>query len=347
MSRPVAIIALAAVGIASLHVHLSSAAFTAAPATGGTTLTIDQLSNHFSVTSGTDLQLGTTTPIATGDLSTLALAFGTVPKAQAFAAVFTVRNVGAQAATAQLTLSGVPQIASAVFASSGSTTAALAAGASTTVTVTTSSRVAGRGAGTLRLAVAGASWMYRDYPLTIAEAPEAPASLTATAAPAGRIHLVWAASATTTNLAGYAVYRAVGAGAYVRLNGTLATGTSYDDTSTVDGTAYTYKVEAVSSDAQSLASLDSPTASATADATAPTISVTYVDNKSPTQDQVVVTASAGASVSGTVNGNAFSGTGSFTANVGDHASGSGTGSATATDAAGNSTTVSFPWSAKK
>ena len=42
----------------------------------------------------------------------------------------------------------------------------------TTVTVTTSSRVAGRGAGTLRLAVAGASWMYRDYPLTIAEADE-------------------------------------------------------------------------------------------------------------------------------------------------------------------------------
>ena len=315
--------------------------------TGGATLTIDQLSNHFSVTSGTVVQPGTTTPIATGDVSNLALAFGGVPQAQAFATVFTVRNVGAQTATAQLTLSGVPEIASAVFASSGGTTAALAAGASTTVTVTTSSAVAGRGGGSLRLAVAGASWMYRDYPLTIAEAPEAPASLTATAAAAGRIHLAWTASSTTTNLAGHAVYRAVGAGAYTRLNGTLVAGTSYDDTSTVDGTAYTYKVEAVSSDAQPLASLDSPTASATADATAPTISVTYVDNKSPTQDQVVVTASAGPSVSGTVHCNSFSGTGSFTANIGNQTSGSGTGSATATDAAGNSTTVSFPWSSRR
>jgi len=94
-------------------------------------------------------------------------------------------------------------------------------------------------------------------------------------------------------------------------------------------------------------SLDSPAASDTADTTAPTIGFTYVDNKSPTQDQVVVTATAGASVSGTVHSNAFSGTGSFTANVGDHTSGSGTGSATATDAAGNSTTVSFPWSSRR
>ena len=115
----------------------------------------------------------------------------------------------------------------------------------------------------------------------------------------------------------------------------------------MDGHTYTYKVEALSTDATQLASLDSPTAAATADATAPTISVTYVDNKSPTQDQVVVTASAGASVSGTVHGNAFGGTGSFTANVGDHVSGSGTGSATATDAAGNAATMSFAWSAKK
>ena len=346
MRSRLAILLVAAAALAAVHVHLSSAAFTAAPVSAGASLRVDELADHFSVTAGTAVQPGTTTPIASGDVNTLALAFGTVPQAEAVATVFTVRNVSAQAQTAQLTTIGVPQVASAVFASSGAASATLAAGASTTVTVTTSATVAGHATGALRLGVAGLSWLYRDYSLTIAEAPEAPASVTATAQAAGRIHVSWSASSTVTNLAGYAVYRSAG-GAYVRLNATADAGTTYDDTATVDGHTYTYKVEALSTDATQLASLDSPTAAATADATAPTLSVTYVDNKSPTQDQVVVTASGGASVSGTVHGNAFSGTGSFTANVGDHVSGSGTGSATATDAAGNAATMSFAWSAKK
>jgi hypothetical protein len=342
MGRRVVLLLAAAAALAAVHTHLSSAAFTAAPVSAGVTISADQLSNHFSVTPGAVVQPGTATPIAGGDVNTLALAFGTVPSAQAFAAVFTVQNVSAQAQTAQLTPNGVPQIVSAVFASSGGTSATLAAGASTTVTVTTSTTVAGRATGALRLGVAGLSWLYRDYALTIAEAPEAPATLTATAQAAGRIHVAWTASSTVTNLAGYAVYRSTGGGAYARLNASAVVGSAYDDTATADGTTYTYKVEALSSDASQLASLAGPTASATADASV-AISVTYVDNKHPVLDQVVVAAEAGAAVSGSVSGNAFAGTGSFTATVGSQKTGSGTGTATATDAVGNVRTITFPW----
>src|SRR5437016_2465073 len=155
MSRRAVLLALAAGAVALANVHLSSAAFTAAPVSAGATIQVDRLSNSFSVTPGSAVQPGTTTAVASGDVDTLSLA-----------------------------------------------------------------------------------------------------SRSATAAAGGRIHLSWASSSTTTNLAGYAVYRASGAGSHTRLNGTLATGTSYDDTATVDGTAYTYKVVAVSSDAQPLASLD-------------------------------------------------------------------------------------------
>ena len=342
MGRRVAILLVAAAGLAAVHVHLSSAAFTAAPVSGPVAIQADQLANHFSVTPGIVMQPGTTTPVASGDVNTLALAFGTVPSAQAFAAVFTVRNVSAQTQTAQLTRTGVPQIASSVFASSGGTSATLAAGASTTVIVTTSTTVAGRATGALRLGVAGLSWLYRDYPVAIAEAPEAPASLTATAKPAGVVQVTWAASSTVTNLAGYAVYRSTGGGAYVRLNASAVGGLTYDDSATVDGTTYTYKVEALSADASQLASVDSPTATATADASV-AIAVTFVDNKNPAFDDVIVTAEAGATVTGSVNGHGFAGTGSFTAAVGKQATGSGTGTATATDLVGNVRIISFPW----
>src|SRR5437588_12591365 len=138
MRSRLAILLVAAAALAAVHVHLSSAAFTATPVSAGASLRVDELANHFSVTAGAAVQPGTTTPVASGDVNTLALAFGTVPQAEAVAPGFTVRNVSAQAQPAQLTTIGVPQVASAVFASSGAASATLAAGASTTVTVTTS-----------------------------------------------------------------------------------------------------------------------------------------------------------------------------------------------------------------
>ena len=77
-----------------------------------------------------------------------------------------------------------------VFASSGGGSTTLAAGASTTVNVTTSSTVAGRGTGTLRLALSGISWLYRDYSFKIDEAPETPTAPAVVQKPAGRLDLV-------------------------------------------------------------------------------------------------------------------------------------------------------------
>src|SRR5204862_4325758 len=108
----------------------------------------------------------------------------------------------------------------------------------------------------------GLSWMYRTYPVAIDEAPEAPGAPTATAAPAGRINVNWAATTTTTNFAGYNIYRSGGGGAFAKLNATPLAVTTYADTATVDGTSYTYKVRAASTGAPVLESLDSVTATA-------------------------------------------------------------------------------------
>jgi large repetitive protein len=112
------------------------------------------------------------------------------------------------------------------------------------------------------------SWLYRDYSFHVDEAPEAPGAPTGTQKAAGRIDLSWPASSTTTNLAGYDVYRSSG-GAFTKLTATPQAALTYSDTATVDGTAYTYKIHAVSSGAPVLDSVDSTTVNVTADATAP------------------------------------------------------------------------------
>src|SRR5256714_12292899 len=150
MRSRLAILLVAAAALAAVHVHLSSAAFTATRVSAGASLRVDELANHFSVTAGAAVQPGTTTAVASGDVNTLALAFGTVPQAEAVAAVFTVRNVSAQAQTAQLTTIGVPQVASAVFASSGAASATLAAGAPAAATAPTSTPVAGHATAAVR-----------------------------------------------------------------------------------------------------------------------------------------------------------------------------------------------------
>ncbi len=267
MKRLVALACLS-LAVAGLFAHLSAAAFTGATSIPSNAVTVDKLANYFSVVPGTAVQAGTSTAVASGNVDTMALDFGTVPSARTFTSVFRITNVSGATHTATLALSSVPQVSAAVFASSGSGSAALAAGASTTLTVTTSSTVAGRGSGSLRLGLAGVSWLYRDYSFHIDEAPEAPTAPAVAQKPAGRLDLSWTASTTVTNLAGYDVYRSSGA-AYTKLNASPLTGTAYSDTATADGTAYTYKLTAVSSGSPVLTSLDSTTVTATADASAP------------------------------------------------------------------------------
>jgi fibronectin type 3 domain-containing protein len=258
--KRLAAIACLGLALAGLCARLSAAAFTGSTSVASNSVTVDKLANYFSVTplNGT---------VASGNVDSLALDFGTVASARTFSPVFRVTNVSDASQTAVLTLSNVPQISSLAF-SGGGTSVTLAAGSSATVNVTTSSTVAGRGSGTLRLALSGIGWMYRDYSVKIDEAPEAPTAPAVVQKPAGRLDLSWTASTTVTNLAGYDVYRSTG-GAYTKLTSTPLTGTAYSDTSTVDGTTYTYKLTAVSSGTPLLTSLDSSTVTATADATPP------------------------------------------------------------------------------
>jgi hypothetical protein len=359
----VACVCLAALGMGA---GFSAAAFTGSTSVPANGITADALRNYFSVMPGSDVQPGTSNAVAGGDVDSLSIDLGTVPSARTFSNVFRITNVSGATKTATLTLSSVAQVSSAVFASSGSGSVTLAAGASTTLSVATSSTVAGRGVGTLRLGLSGSSWLYRDYSFRLDEAPEAPGAPTAVQKPAGRIDLSWPASSTTTNFAGYDVYRSSGGGAYTKINPTLLTTLTYSDTATVDGTAYTYKVKAVSSGVPVLTSVDSITVNATADATAPgqpsgialangggaggayinaansgsiSISVNLSAN-SLASDTVQLTVSHGATVTASHAGSAGAGTITFT---GLNLSGLGDGGVTisviSTDVAGNVSTA--------
>jgi hypothetical protein len=335
--------ALAAVLVFGAVTRGTWAQFTANRTTiSANTVTVDSLAAHFQVTPGSAVQPGTSTKIASGDADSLSLSFGTVPSAQTFTNVFTVKNIGAAPATASLSLAGVSQISSVVFASSGTGSATLAAGASTTVSVSTSATTAGHGAGTLRLGMSGYSWLYRDYASTINEAPEAPGPLSATAKPAGKISLAWTASSTTANLAGYNVYRSTG-GSYTKLNASPLSSTTYDDTATANGTTYTYKISAVSSGSPILESVYSPTASAAADSSAPAqpssvalangggTGNAYINSANKSSVSVSVTLGAGSLAADTVTITLTSGAGSVS-KTGPASAGAGTVTLTGIDA---------------
>jgi hypothetical protein len=260
-SVPLAILACSALLAAGGATRMSAAAYTSSLSVGGSGVTVDRLSNYFQVTPGSQ---------ASGDVDTLSIALGTVSSPRTVDSVFTVTNVSGQTQTATLALQGPPQVSALLFAASGTGSVSLTPGASSAVSVTTSSSTAGRGSGTIRLSLSGSTWLYREYSLSLDAAPSTPASLSATAISGGRIALSWAASATTANLAGYDLWRSSG-GPWAKVNGSLLTGTSYTDTATANGTTYSYKVRAVSSDAVALESVDSMIAIASADATPPVL----------------------------------------------------------------------------
>ena len=246
VTRRLVLLALVAVAVvvAGGSTRMTSAAFTATTTVAGNTITADRVSNYFQVTPGSAVRPGTSTPVATGDVDTLALDFGTVPSAGTFTNVFSVQNVTGQPQTATLTSLGFTHVAAVVFASSGSSSATLAPSASTTVSVTSSSTALGLGTGTVRLGVSGSTWLYRNYATALVAAPQAPTSPAASARAAGRIDLAWSPS-TTLGILGYDVYRATG-GPYTKLNVAPVVGTTYSDTATTNGTAYTYRLRAVS-----------------------------------------------------------------------------------------------------
>jgi large repetitive protein len=253
----VALAAAVAVVAVAAATRMSAASFTASLETGGNAVTADRLSNHFAVTPGPD---------AAGDVDDLAIDLGLMDEPQTVAGVFTVRNVSSSTRTASLVFVG-DQVATATFAASGAASATLAPGAASSVSLTTSAAKADDVAGTLRLSLSGSTWLYRDYAVTFQAAPATPESVTATPLPAADIEVSWTASATTASLLGYDVYRSTG-GSWTKRTATPVTGTSWIDTSSSNGTQYSYRVRAVSTGG--LESVDSQTATARADSSAPT-----------------------------------------------------------------------------
>ena len=112
MTRSLAAVACLALALVGGFAHFSSAAFTSTTSVPANAVQIDQISNHFSVTPGSAVQAGTSTPIASGNVDSLSFAFGTVPSARTFTSVFTIKNVGSSTQTAVLTMSSIPEITS-------------------------------------------------------------------------------------------------------------------------------------------------------------------------------------------------------------------------------------------
>src|SRR5207302_2362607 len=94
VTRPLVALLCLGLALAAGSARFTSAAFTASTAVPTNSLAVDQLSNHFSVASAGAVQAGTSTPVATGNVDSLALDFGTVPSARTFTNVFRITNVG-------------------------------------------------------------------------------------------------------------------------------------------------------------------------------------------------------------------------------------------------------------
>jgi hypothetical protein len=119
--------------------------------------------------------------------------------------------------------------------------ATIAAGQSASFSVTFSPTVTGTANATLSFT-------------SNAQSPTTTAMLAGTgaAAPVHSVNLSWNAS-TSSNIAGYNVYRAVYAsscGSFSKINSLLDTGTLYTDSNVVDGTAYCYATTAINTSSQ-------------------------------------------------------------------------------------------------
>ena len=86
MKRLVAVACLS-LAAAGLFARFSAAAFTGSTAIPSNSVTVDALHNYFSVTPGSAVQPGTSTAVASGNVDSLSVDFGTVPSARTFTSV--------------------------------------------------------------------------------------------------------------------------------------------------------------------------------------------------------------------------------------------------------------------
>jgi fibronectin type 3 domain-containing protein len=121
--------------------------------------------------------------------------------------------------------------------------------------------------------------------------PSAPSSLTASAGTSGEIDLSWLASTDNVGVTGYNIYRGGS-----QLGTVAASSLTYQDTTVIPGTTYTYTVKAV--DAAGNLSLDSNTATATAPTAPPAPPTNLQASVTGSTVDLSWTASTGQSVTG-------------------------------------------------
>ena len=201
---------------------------------------------------------GTATAVAGGNVDGLSIDFGTVPSARTFASVFRITNVSSATRTATLTLSSVPQVAVGdLRIQRRAAPATLAAGASTTLDWSRPRRPlqaeVGARSGLASLGRVGSTATTRSTSTRRLRRPahrpgrrSLRAASTSPGAPRPRRRISPATTSTAPAVAPTPSSR--------RLRRSALT---YSDVATVDGTAYTYKIHAVSSGVPVLDSLDS------------------------------------------------------------------------------------------
>jgi large repetitive protein len=195
----------------------------------------------------------------------VAIDFGRLSTGTAVADAIRVTNTSARPLDMRLTVIGAPGV-SATFAASGSAALRVAGGRAASVSVASNPLRAGAIAGTLRVDLGNG--LHLDVPLRGAQAPLAPGPVTATAAAGGAVRLSWAAS-PSSGVAGYAVFRLAGSGAWTRV-GPLTHGTSLTDRTGADGATLDYRVQAAAAGVSpELLGPAGPTATVTTDATPP------------------------------------------------------------------------------
>ena len=177
--------------------------------------------------------------VATAAGGAVAIDFGRLSTAAAVANAFRVTNTSPRPLDMHLSVIGAPGV-TATFSASGSATMRVPGGHAAGVSVASDPLRAGAIAGTLRVDLGNG--LHLDVPLRGAQAPLAPGPVTATAAAGGAVRLSWAAS-PSSGVAGYAVFRRTGGGAWTRV-GPLTHGTSLIDGTGTDGATFDYQVQA-------------------------------------------------------------------------------------------------------
>jgi hypothetical protein len=140
----------------------------------------------------------------------------------------TLKNTG----NSTVTLSGITISGTGITTTGGTSGTTIAPGQSTTVDVTFGPKVAGLVSGSVKVASNAT-----NSPATIVVSGDGVASTTHS------VTLNWEAS-TSTGIAGYYVYRAVGTGGYSTLVTSPVSGLKFTDTGVTTGTTYRYVVTA-------------------------------------------------------------------------------------------------------